>query len=98
MPGRVRIATFPLFDPFVDVANLDKFGVELDSLSSIGNSITIRLGLDMCLILVVRKDSSVMVLIIVVVTHLSSVGKESRLFVVQVDSLTIEVNGANVIA
>lgn len=55
MPGRVRIATFPLFDPFVDVANLDKFGVELDSFASIGNSISICLGLDMCLIPVVRK-------------------------------------------
>lgn len=98
MPGRVRIATFPLFDPFVDVANLDKFGVELDSLASIGNSISIRLGLDMCLIPVVRKNSGARISTIVVITHLSSVGEESWLLVIQVNGLTIEVNGANVIA
>jgi hypothetical protein len=99
MPGRIRIATFPSFDPFVDVANLDKFGVELDSFASIGNSISICLSLDMCLIPVVRKKkSSVRGLTIAVITHLSSVGEERRLFVVQVDGLTIEVNSANVIA
>lgn len=41
------------------MANLDKFGVELDSLCSVGNGITVGLGFDVCLEYQVRKGSGV---------------------------------------